>query len=830
MTKLFSRLRRVRWQSFVTVFALGVLFVGINSLGSFALQEKNNNNQKTQSAVEIGTVENVDLQMQYTEGIMGEWEQTITYPEAEYIKVHFAKLDLVEGDSVTVANPAKTEIYTYPGSESTTGEEEGFWAMSITGDTAIITLHTQSNESQGSENLGIIIDKYTRGYPDSELAEPLRAAEMQAESTCGSNERTDVACYESSHPTEFKKANAVARLLINGRWLCTGWRVSPDNFLFTNEHCVTSQSAIENTEVWFNYQRSACGGGSVGSVTKVTGKDLIIDDATRDFALFTVNNFDSISDFGYLELDVRSPIQDEEIYIPQHGAGNPKEFGINSDRNTGNICRIDAVSRNGYGAGTDTGYYCDTTGGSSGSPVLARSSHKVIGLHHWGGCFNQGVRVDQIWPLVEPYLSSPSQGLLAHYDFEDSNLAKDATDNGYDGTVSGVTSASGVKGKAARFDGNDKIIVDAFKNLNWGDEFSVSVWFNRQGQLGNYQGIVNNGYYTNGSWEIRMGREDSGTMLGGGVITLANNQAWDHVNLSALTNNWHHVVMAYDGENLYYYLDNVLQGTTTRDNGALLVKNTPLTIGQAGVGKDNEYFYGLIDEVRVYNQKLSADEVQVLYEDVDNSQGLLAHYDFEDSNLAKDATDNGYDGTVSGVTSASGVKGKAARFDGNDKIIVDAFKNLNWGDEFSVSVWFNRQGQLGNYQGIVNNGYYTNGSWEIRMGREDSGTMLGGGVITLANNQAWDHVNLSALTNNWHHVVMAYDGENLYYYLDNVLQGTTTRDNGALLVKNTPLTIGQAGVGKDNEYFYGLIDEVRVYNQKLSADEVQVLYEDVDGL
>ena len=403
MTKLFSRLRRVRWQSFVTVFALGVLFVGINFLGSFALQEKNNNNQKTQSAVEIGTVENVDLQMQYTEGIMGEWEQTITYPEAEYIKVHFAKLDLVEGDSVTVANPAKTEIYTYPGSEYTTGEEEGFWAMSITGDAAIITLHTQSNESQGSENLGIIIDKYTRGYSDSELAEPLRAAEMQAESTCGSNERTDVACYESSHPTEFNKANAVARLLINGRWLCTGWRVSPDNFLFTNEHCVTSQSAIENTEVWFNYQRSTCG-GSLGSVTKVTGKDLIIDDATRDFALFTVNNFDSISDFGYLELDVRSPVQNEEIYIPQHGSGHPKQFGINSDRNTGNICRIDAVSRNGYGSGTDTGYYCDTTGGSSGSPVLARSSHKVIGLHHWGGCFNQGVRVDQIWPLVEPYL------------------------------------------------------------------------------------------------------------------------------------------------------------------------------------------------------------------------------------------------------------------------------------------------------------------------------------------------------------------------------------------------------------------------------------------
>ncbi|WP_181320148.1 hypothetical protein [Saccharothrix carnea] len=41
-------------------------------------------------------------------------------------------------------------------------------------------------------------------------------------------------------------------------------------------------------------------------------------------------------------------------------------------------------------------YRCDTEGGSSGSPVLSRRTHEVIGLRHCGGCPNQGVRIDLV--------------------------------------------------------------------------------------------------------------------------------------------------------------------------------------------------------------------------------------------------------------------------------------------------------------------------------------------------------------------------------------------------------------------------------------------------
>ncbi len=121
-------------------------------------------------------------------------------------------------------------------------------------------------------------------------------------------------------------------------------------------------------------------------------------------------NSNLIGDFGWLEIDDRVPVQDEEIYIPQQPGGlspndQRKVIAISSDMNSENVCRIDKTIVDGRWLNTDTGYMCDTSPGASGSPVLARSSNAVLSLHHLGGCRNQGVRMNQIWPLVAAHLT-----------------------------------------------------------------------------------------------------------------------------------------------------------------------------------------------------------------------------------------------------------------------------------------------------------------------------------------------------------------------------------------------------------------------------------------
>jgi lysyl endopeptidase len=308
------------------------------------------------------------------------------YPGASYVKVHFSRLVLLPGDHVTVADPAGQDIQRYGSTErSVTGR----WAMSVEGDTAVVTLHRTA--------LGGLVDTVGSAAVDR-VARGLRPAERprrpkpprRPESICGSDEKADAICYKSSDPTAYHRSKAVARLLINGIELCTAWRLGPLNRMLTNNHCLAETVDAHNTEVWFNYMCVTCGGYEVFRPTKVWGDEVLATDEVLDYTLFTVENFAVVERFGYLELDLRRPKPDEELYIPQHPGGDPTQLAI------GGNCAVDDPSYEGYDTATDISYYCDTAGGSSGSPVLLASSDKVVALHHFGGCPNSGVRVDLI--------------------------------------------------------------------------------------------------------------------------------------------------------------------------------------------------------------------------------------------------------------------------------------------------------------------------------------------------------------------------------------------------------------------------------------------------
>ncbi|AZZ95227.1 PKD domain-containing protein [Hahella sp. KA22] len=328
---------------------------------------------------------------------------------ASFIKVHFSRFDIPEGSYVVVRNAQGDIAHRYGGDNPSLhtlreGDDgaTSFAALSVIGSTAIVE-YFPGVSSQTSYS--IEVDTVMEGFPQEEIDE-LMSQQTSGFSTCGVNERRDVQCWADSHPEEYERTRPVARILVNGSSLCTAWRVGPDNRIFTNNHCVSSQSGVANTEVWFNYQRTSCGSGSLAGTKVVTGASMLATNYELDYTLFTVNNFSSIQSFGYFGLDVRPATNQERIYIPQHGSGNPKELSIESDQNSGGLCRVDQPSVNGRGTGTDMGYNCDTIGGSSGSPVLAGQTNRVIALHHFGGCPNQGVLIHKIWPQVASYFNN----------------------------------------------------------------------------------------------------------------------------------------------------------------------------------------------------------------------------------------------------------------------------------------------------------------------------------------------------------------------------------------------------------------------------------------
>jgi lysyl endopeptidase len=311
---------------------------------------------------------------------------TLTYPGASYVKVHFNRLLLLPGEYVTVSDRTGGQLATYRFAVSSR------WAMSVDGDTAVVTMHGRLAH--------VLVDKVARGFTAAEQDRQAQADQARWQAAvaamgsgrCPTGLTAGAACYEGTDPTAYRGSRAVARLLIGGTELCTAWRVGPNNRMLTSHHCFASTADARDVEVWFGYACPVCGGTAAASPVKVNGDAIVATDPRLDYTLFTVQNFDSVSGFGYLTLDNRQPGPGERVYIPQYPGGQPLSIA----EDVGGACAVDTPVVDGYAAGTDVSYRCDAAAGSSGAPVLSRLTDRVVALHHFGGCPDAGVRGDLI--------------------------------------------------------------------------------------------------------------------------------------------------------------------------------------------------------------------------------------------------------------------------------------------------------------------------------------------------------------------------------------------------------------------------------------------------
>ncbi|MEM8996402.1 MAG: serine protease, partial [Acidobacteriota bacterium] len=295
--------------------------------------------------------------------------------------------------------------------------EDGFWGIHIYGPTAIVELYSKVPVEKGA----VEIDAFTHGYPNFQWPDAtdksagpsvddfsndpfwLRAMGDQ-KAICAADDSEWARCYQSSEPTIYNESRDVARLLINGSGACTGWLVGTDGHLMTNEHCITNSSQATNTNYEFLAEGSSCSsncasfGGCPGTVV-ATSATLIQDDATLDYALVRLPT-NPTGTYGYMQLRSSGAVTNERIYIPQHPAGWGKRIGVFSGdpSDQSGFCEVTSLNRPpcSGGSGSDVGYYCDTQGGSSGSPVLGYSDHLVVALHHCANCPNRGVPIQAI--------------------------------------------------------------------------------------------------------------------------------------------------------------------------------------------------------------------------------------------------------------------------------------------------------------------------------------------------------------------------------------------------------------------------------------------------
>ncbi len=171
---------------------------------------------------------------------------------------------------------------------------------------------------------------------------------------------------------------------------------------------------------------------------------------------------------------------------------------------------------------------------------------------------------------------------------------------------------------ALSFDGvNDYVQVADSNSLDITSAITISAWVNLTNVADNRQIVAKNNTGSGNNDPYAFAVSQTTGTISGRVGSGTNSNSVTGVKKVA-DGAWHFVVFSYDKNNLYLYVDGVLDKT-----GAKTI--TPLTNTTAlMIGSWNNTwsrFYGLIDEVRIYNQTLTIGQIQKHY-----AEGLAKYY------------------------------------------------------------------------------------------------------------------------------------------------------------------------------------------------------------
>ena len=407
----------------------------------------------------------------------------------------------------------------------------------------------------------------------------------------------------------------------------------------------------------------------------------------------------------------------------------------------------------------------------------------------------------------------PSLGLIAawHFDENAGTTANDAAGD-HHGVIDNAMWTSGIRGSALEFDGSVSSHVRMSNGGLFnpvGNNISFSFWF-RLNAVGNNGTFI----FQNVKYIVNMDAQ--------GKITFAlYTPDWKAVNSGAgnriLDTDWHHVAVTYDGSVMKIFLDG-LQRTSTPNTGNLRSSTSDVYIGKQTTSKP---FTGIIDEMLVYERALTETEILEIYGSTpDPGSGendLVSYWNLNENtgNIANDSL-GGNNGTITGASWGAGISGSCLVFNGTTGAVRAPSKlNLNPVYGITMMAWAktteNKTSKI-----------FQKGDWD--------GHGLGQG-----NWDGWDaHIMLSDNTehsvdwggglpilNEWYHLAMTYDGQQLKLYVNGQLRNSLAV-TGLLKVNNRDLSIGS-----DNnlqKWFNGSIDELKFFNQALDATEIQANY------
>lgn len=281
---------------------------------------------------------------------------------------------------------------------------------------------------------------------------------------------------------------------------------------------------------------------------------------------------------------------------------------------------------------------------------------------------------------------------------------------------------------------------------------------------------------------------------------------------SALTvNTWYHIAGSYDRSGLKVFINGRQNGSTS---GAFL--NPDSNINSFAIGKsmyNSSYFNGIIDDVQICRKGSTDEEIRKL-----KDSAVIAYSLPLNEGAGTTAYDN-FDRSRQAIITGATWQDKALYFDGVDDYVTiagsdTAFKT-DGSNGFTFAAWIKSDGAFPAEHDAVflkGNAYLSIYNGKLRFK-----------ILTDSATQRYCIGSTALTPNAWHHVAAVYDASgNMKVYLDGVQDGSTV---GPYLNHHNEaaytIMLGRTW----SNYSKGIISNARIYKRGLTADEINLLYQ-----
>ena len=424
-----------------------------------------------------------------------------------------------------------------------------------------------------------------------------------------------------------------------------------------------------------------------------------------------------------------------------------------------------------------------------------------------------------------------SAKLLTHLEFEES-LEDSVGDN--NGTFKGSDSETyqtGRNGKALVFNGTSDYLEFGKADFDprFSGRYSISMWVlsNEQASSSNNNSYI--GKHTSsgdnavlfGYWNSQLSFQIKSAVV---HISAAGDEptgAWVHYAVSAREQSGATSVVIYKNAS------QVWSGTLNDIAGSITEYDKPWVLGMDwdSATSKTDFFKGKMDDVRIYDWNITADEVKEIY----YKEAAKIHLKMDDTFNASAGSIFGYG--FGGATFKQGMENRSAYFDGvNDYVkfgtgLTDPRGSASTTKKYTISMWVKSDEQATSSNNNTYIAKHTDTDGDVfRFGYWNSK------LILKIGNTSTDISNLSEPTTWTHYVITATENllelntvATVYRNGSQIWTGTISNLMGTFTSSYKPWFLGRRS-GSVADYFRGEIDNVRFYGSVLNEAAVKALY------